>query len=92
MDEFLKAAIAEAEAGLAEGASRSAPSSSMRVRSSVVGTTAAWELKGTGYFSPVAIACSGVIDAADAENPAWAASWFCLSCDQPRKWSRDDLS
>jgi hypothetical protein len=21
---------------------------------------------------------------ADAENPAWAASWFCLSCDQPR--------
>ena len=49
-------------------------------------------LKGTGYFSPVAITCSGVIDAADAENPAWAASWFCLSCDQSRKWSRDDLS
>jgi hypothetical protein len=45
-------------------------------------------IKGTGYFSPVAIACSGVIDAPDAENPAWAASWFCLSCDQPRKWSR----
>ena len=50
------------------------------------------KLKGTGYFSPVAIACRGVIDAADAANPAWAASWFCLSCDQPRKWSRDDLS
>src|SRR5262249_55234066 len=42
----------------------------------------------SGYFSSVAIACSGVIDATDAENPAWAASWFCLSCDQPRKWSR----
>src|SRR5215475_28774 len=36
-------------------------------------------LKGTGYFSPVAITCSGVINAADAENPPWAASLFCLS-------------
>src|SRR5262249_59686911 len=39
----------------------------------------------SGYFSPVAITCSGVIDAVDAENHAWAASWFCLSCDQSRE-------
>jgi len=48
-------------------------------------------LKGTGYFSPVATAGGDVIDAAHAENPARAAGWICLSCDQSRKWSRDDF-
>jgi len=41
MDEFLKAAIAEAEAGLAEGAFRLALSSSTGARSSAGATTAA---------------------------------------------------
>jgi hypothetical protein len=58
----------------------------------IAGRTAQGGIKGTSYFSPVAITCSGVIDAADAKNPAREAGWICLSCDQPRKWSRDYLS
>ena len=50
-------------------------------------------IEGDGLLFPVAIAGGGVmIDACHAENPARAASWICLSCDQPRKWSRDYLS
>jgi Domain of unknown function (DUF4372) len=35
---------------------------------------------------------SRVIDPCRAKNPARAAGWICLSCHQPRKWSRDYLS
>jgi hypothetical protein len=49
-------------------------------------------IKGDRLLFAVAIARGGVIGAAHAENPARAASWFCLSCDQPRKWLHDYLS
>lgn len=50
------------------------------------------DLKGTGYFFLIAIVRGAVIERAHAENPARAAGWFSLSCDQSRKRSRDHTS
>ena len=49
-------------------------------------------IKGDRLLFSIVIGRGAVIKPAHAENPARAAGWICLSCDQSRKWSRDCLS